>query len=249
MSFRLIIAAFAVSAATIFAGPAMAEEETVSGTVTYLNRSALPPGSVLNVELVDVSRADAPSINMSSRRYSIDRVPFPFELSYDALLIDERYSYAIQAQISQDGKVLYRTTTRFPALTRNAPEQVDVIVDQMSDPSSPGLEGSSWEVNEITGRLLVSDKRPSIRFLADGMVSIDSSCNKFSGPVEISGSSISFSDKMAGTLRACTSPYDAIETAILAVLPQVTGWKYEAGDQLSLTNSAGVTVLRLNRPN
>ena len=224
----------------------MAQEKTVSGIVTYLNRSMLPPGAVLDVQLVDVSLADASSISLSSRRYAIDHVPFPFDLAYDSSLIDERYSYAIQARISLDGKLLYINTTHFPALTRDAPEQVNVVVDLLPQPSGPDLEGSSWEVYEMAGRILVSEKRPSFSFLPDGMVGIDNSCNKFRGPVDVSGSSISFSDKMAGTLRACAPPYDKLEQDMMAIVPQVTGW-VQTADQLALTNEAGVTVLRLNR--
>jgi putative lipoprotein len=244
----LLMIAFVISAAGFLAGPAMAEDETLSGTVTYLNRSMLPPGAVLNVELVDVSLADAPSVRMSSRRYAIDHVPFSFELAYDPSLIDERYSYAIQAQISQDGKVLYRTTKHYPALTRNAPEQVEIVVDLMPEAASLELEGSSWEVSEITGRLLVAEKRPSIQFLPDGRVAIDTGCNKFNGPVVVSGSALRFSDKMAGTLMACAPPYDKLEQDVLAVLPQVTGI-VQSGNQLALTNEAGVTVMRMSRRN
>jgi putative lipoprotein len=244
----LLIIAFVISVTGLFAGPAMAKDETLSGTVTYLNRSMLPPDAVLNVELVDVSLADAPSVRMSSRRYAIDHVPFAFELAYDPFLIDERYSYAIQAQISQNGKVLYRTTKHYPALTRNAPEQVEIVVDLMPEAAGLDLEGSKWEVSEITGRLLVVEKRPSIRFLPDGRVAIDTGCNKFNGPITISGSSIRFSDKMAGTMMACVPPYDKLEQDVLSVLPQVTG-AVQSGDQLSLTNGAGVTLLRMSQCN
>lgn len=248
MRTRFFMIAFVASISGLFAGSAIAKDEILSGTVTYLNRSLLPLGAVLNVELVDVSLADAPSVRMSARRYSIDHVPFTYELVYDSSLIDERYSYAVQAQISLDGDVLYRTTTHFPALTRDAPDQVDVIVDLMPVLTGANLEGSGWDVSEITGRMLVSDKLPSINFLPDGRVAIDTGCNKFNGPVTVSGSSVRFSDKMAGTLMACAPPYDKLEQDVLAVLPQVTGWE-QSGDQLALTNTAGVAVLLMNRRN
>lgn len=248
MRIQLTILAIAVTLASVISGSAMAQDKIVSGTVTYLNRSMLPPGAILDVELVDASRADTSSTRISSRRYAIDHVPFSFELAYDSLLIDERYSYAIQARISVDEKLMYINTTRYPALTRNAPEQVNVVVDLLPKPTSPGLEGSDWDVYEMTGRMLVSEKRPSISFEPDGIVGIDTSCNKFHGPIEVSGSSVRFSDKMAGTMRACASPYDKLEQDILAILPQVTGW-LQSGNQLALTNAAGVTVLRLSRNN
>src|SRR3546814_13421730 len=50
--------------ATVNAGPStpgMAERMIVRGSLTYRERIALPPGSVAEVTLQDVSRADAPS--------------------------------------------------------------------------------------------------------------------------------------------------------------------------------------------
>lgn len=244
MRTQLFLIAFMMSVVAVFTGPAMANDETLSGTVTYLDRRAVPPGAVLSVELVDVSRADAASVRISSRLYLVDHVPFSFDLVYDSSLIEDRLTYAVQAKISLNGKALYRSTTHYPALTRNAPEQVDVVVERMSATASPGLEGS-WEVFEMAGRMLVSEKRPSISFSPDGMVGIDSTCNTYRGPVTISASSISFSDKMAGTLMACAPPYDKLESDMLAILPQVTGW-LRSGDQLALTNESGVSVLRLS---
>lgn len=227
-------------------GLAMAETKTVSGTVTYLDRSLLRPGSVLDVELVDVSLADAPSVLLAARRFAIDKVPFGFDLAYDATLIDDRSIYAIQARISRDGRVIYRSTTRNPVLTGGAPEMIDITLDLMPVPASQGLEGSNWEASELAGRMLVTEKRPSIGFLPEARVAIVGGCNRLSGPVEISGSSIRFSDRMAGTLMACPPPYDRLERDFLEALGQVTGF-VRTGSQLALTNAAGVTVLRLTR--
>ena len=71
--------------------------------MTYLNRNMLPPDAVLDVQLGDVSRADAPSTLLSAQRYGIARVPFPFTLSYDGALIDLRMAdlrmtYGVQAK-------------------------------------------------------------------------------------------------------------------------------------------------------
>lgn len=244
MRTQLFLIAFLTSVVATFTGPAMANDETLSGSVTYLDRRAVPPGAVLSVELVDVSLADAASVRLSSRLYLIDHVPFAFQLHYDPSLIESRMSYAIQAIISLNGKALYRSTTHFPALTRNAPEQVDVVVERMPA-ASPGLEGSKWQVFEMTGRMLISEKRPGISFLPEGRVVIDSTCNSYRGPVTISASSIRFSDKMAGTRMACAPPYDKLESDMMAILPQVTGW-LRSGDRLAMTNEAGVTVLRLS---
>ena len=50
------------------AGTAMAELATIDGEATYRERIALQPGVVLEVELLDISCADAPSERLASIR-------------------------------------------------------------------------------------------------------------------------------------------------------------------------------------
>jgi len=97
---------------------------TLSGTVTYRERMALPVNALISVRLSDISRQDAPAIVIAEQ--TIDAmgksVPIPFALDYDPSRIDERMSYAVRAEIrSADGQLLWTTDTVFPALTRGAP--------------------------------------------------------------------------------------------------------------------------------
>lgn len=103
----------------------------VSGTVTYLQRSALPPQAVVEVQLVDVSRADAPAIVIDSVTFETGgrQVPFPFELTYDPAQIDERFTYAVQARITVDGQLRFISTRSYQVITRGNPNTVEVIVD------------------------------------------------------------------------------------------------------------------------
>ena len=55
----------------------------VSGTATYRERMALPPGAVLEVVLEDVSRADAPAEVIGLARVeNPGNPPFRFEIAY-----------------------------------------------------------------------------------------------------------------------------------------------------------------------
>ncbi|WP_367272350.1 YbaY family lipoprotein [Phreatobacter sp.] len=58
---RWIAAGFAGLALGLNAAAAMAETRTLSGMVIYRERIALPPSAVVEVKLVDISLADAPS--------------------------------------------------------------------------------------------------------------------------------------------------------------------------------------------
>jgi putative lipoprotein len=110
--------------------------QSVTGTVSYLERTALPPNAVILVQLHDVSLADAPakviteqSINLGQRQ-----VPVPFTLTFDPAKIDAQHSYSVSAKITVDGKLSFITDQSYPVLTNGKPSHVDLILKQV--PSS-----------------------------------------------------------------------------------------------------------------
>lgn len=90
------------------------QSQTISGTVSYRERMALPPTAQVQVSLVDVSLADAPSKTIAEATFATDgnNVPLPFKLSYDPAQIEPRHSYALQARITDQGELLFITDTR-----------------------------------------------------------------------------------------------------------------------------------------
>ncbi len=107
---------------------------TVTGTVTYLPRIALPANAVVEVSLVDVSRADAPATTLASQSIITGgrQVPIPFELVYNPEQIEPRFTYAVQARITVDGQLRFINTTQFAVITQGNPSQVEVRVDLAS---------------------------------------------------------------------------------------------------------------------
>jgi putative lipoprotein len=104
----------------------------VSGSVTYLQRSALPDNAEITIELVDISITDAPAQVISSITFNSEgrQVPFTFELPYDPAAIRENRTYAVQASITVEGRVLFRNTTAIQVLTNDSPtENIEIIVD------------------------------------------------------------------------------------------------------------------------
>jgi putative lipoprotein len=102
----------------------------VSGTISYRERIALPPHAVIKVRLVDVSRADAPAIVLGEQVFEAGgrQVPFRFEIPYDATAIDQRMSYAVQARIEQDDRLIFVSDQHYPVITRGSPTTVDLIL-------------------------------------------------------------------------------------------------------------------------
>jgi putative lipoprotein len=102
----------------------------LEGTVTYRTRQALPAGAVVEVRLVDVSRADAPSVT-HARQVLVtggEQVPIPFALTYAPEVIEPGHRYQVQATITIDGRVRFRTTTAHPVLASDAAGPVVITV-------------------------------------------------------------------------------------------------------------------------
>jgi putative lipoprotein len=102
----------------------------VTGTVAYRERIALPPTAVITVQLVDVSRADAPATVIARQALPTAgrQVPFSFSLEYDPATIQTPHTYAVQVRIEDDGKLLFISDTLHAVITRGGPTHVDIIV-------------------------------------------------------------------------------------------------------------------------
>lgn len=106
------------------------QDNVISGTITYRQRAALPTTAVVTVRLVDVSRADAPSSTIVEQRVDTagKQVPFSFEFAYDRTKIIERNRYAVQAEIRDNGRLIYITDTSYPVITQGNPKNVEITV-------------------------------------------------------------------------------------------------------------------------
>jgi putative lipoprotein len=105
------------------------DSRVVTGTVTYRERIALPPETIVQIQLLDVSLMDVSAKLITEQTLTLPhQVPIPFELVYRPLDIDERMTYAVRATISNGDKLLFVTDRSYPVLTRGKPEQVDLVL-------------------------------------------------------------------------------------------------------------------------
>ncbi len=105
----------------------------VSGVVTYRQRIALPPNSVIEIKIQDVSRADAPAITLAQKTITTtgQQVPIPFSLAYNPDKIKANHSYAVQVRILINGKLRWINKSRYSVITQGNPNQVEVVVGQV----------------------------------------------------------------------------------------------------------------------
>lgn len=106
------------------------QDYVVSGTVTYRQRSALPPTAVLTVKIIDVSRQDVSATVIAEQMITTagKQVPIPFDMAYDRSKIQDRNRYAVQAEIRDGGRLLFITDTSYPVITQGNPRSVEITV-------------------------------------------------------------------------------------------------------------------------
>lgn len=90
----------------------------VIGSVTYRERIALSPDSVVTVSLEDISLADRASERVVEQVVATGggQVPFQFALIVDADELDRRHRYAVRATIHDGHGTLMWTTDRVHAV-------------------------------------------------------------------------------------------------------------------------------------
>ena len=102
----------------------------VSGTVAYRERIALDPSAEVVVQLLDVSRMDAPSVTLAEQRIKASgkQPPFAYELQVDAARIDPRMRYAVSARILRGEQLLFINDTQYPVLTQGGGTTVNMVL-------------------------------------------------------------------------------------------------------------------------
>lgn len=110
-------------------------ERVIEGTVTYRERMMLPPDAQLEINLEDVSRADAPATVLATVTQSTATAPpWPFRISYDPATLDSRHRYGLRATVRHNDRLLFTSDTFVDAFAEEAPEILLVRVPGKPDP-------------------------------------------------------------------------------------------------------------------
>lgn len=231
---------------------------TITGTVSYRQRVALPPDAAVDVRLEDVSLQDAPATVIAETVFSTGgkQVPIPFQLQYNPSDILPSHSYNLRANISVKGQVLFRSTASNPVITHGAPTDVAIMLDQAESPppASPGsenksrskatLEDTHWKLGEINGKAVsagAGDKEAYILLQPnEKRLSGSAGCNRLIGTYQVKGDAIHFNP--AGmTMMMCPDPVMKQERALVDALQATTSYRIE-GSQLELLDGDRVAA-------
>lgn len=110
--------------------PEKQDPGVVSGTVTYLERAALPANAVIEVKLKDMSRGDAPATVIAEQKITAGgkQVPIPFELKFDPAKTDAKHRYSVSARITVDGALRFVSDQSYPVVTQRNPTNVEMLL-------------------------------------------------------------------------------------------------------------------------
>ncbi|NOG71315.1 YbaY family lipoprotein [Roseicella sp. DB1501] len=244
----ILILAAGLGLAPGLAPGAGAQTAALRGSATYLERMALPPGAVLEVALLDISRADAAAEAIATVRIPITgSVPVGFVLPYDPARILPRHRYALRATISLEGQTLFRTGGT-QAVTLPGPDApVELRLRRAAGgEAAPGLVGPDWVVAEIEGRPVPPQPAARLHFTAEGRVAGIAGCNRIAGGYRLAGQSITF-DGLASTMMACLPPLGEQEERFKHALGAVRRWRPDPAGPL-LLDAGNRVLIRLARP-
>lgn len=252
---RSISSLIAVSLSVVLAagcGKDKRETAYVTGTVTYLQRMALPPDAEVHVTLEDISRTDAPA-----RAIAADTVmaggqqpPIAFVIPYDPAMISEERTYSIHAEIRMEGERRFISTQSYPVLTRGAGSDAEIVVMALKTehPDDSPLVGTYWKLIELRGNAVVPGTRrdPHITFLSENhRIAATGGCNQMTGGYVTLDDELQFTP-LASTRIMCPD-VAAQEATLVAALAATARYRIE-GPTLELLDASGAAVARLLAP-
>jgi heat shock protein HslJ len=115
--------------------------------------------------------------------------------------------------------------------------------DSKSMDENQSLAGTSWWVEDISGRGVIDMTHTTIEFDADGRVSGDTGCNRYFGSVEFTGPEISFGP-LAGTRKACAASLMDQEMNFFKAMEKISQWEVAETGLLHLMDEQSTTLLR-----
>lgn len=135
----------------------------ITGNVIYLDRSALDPNAVIEVDLYQ-TLAGGPDTIIASQSINAEgrQVPIPFEIQFDPAQIDTTQTYLVGARIVVNGEPVFASQAAVPVITNGAPTQsIEVLV-------SPVLTGTAG--GTLTGNVFYVER---IALQPDALISVE----------------------------------------------------------------------------
>lgn len=184
----------------------------IKGQVSYREKIALPPGSILTVTLEDVSKMDAASTKITTKSKVLKKQPpYRFQLPYDKTKIKDKFRYNIRAKIENNGRLLFTSTEHLDPFSDS--ESLTIILSKvnanrtqaLASSHSVPVAGTQWKLIELQGKPVEDEPSWQPYWVIDDtqkMLSGFAGCNHFSGSYKLTKETIYFS-QIALTKKMC----------------------------------------------
>ncbi|TIL44002.1 YbaY family lipoprotein [Mesorhizobium sp.] len=225
----------------------VAAEKTLKGEVMYRERIALPPKAVLSVQLADVSLADATAAVIGERKVApAGQVPIKFEISFVPQVIRPHMTYALQARITVDDRLLFISDMRHQVdPLSDAPQTIMLkMVTSSEQPASAPVVGQIWLIEYIDGVGVIAEPQATFRIDEAGKAGGSGPCNAYFATAKVDGSTIAISD-IGSTFKACAPETMAEEKALFEALAKAASYHVDAG-KLIIVDKDDRVILRFN---
>jgi len=238
-----------VAGVALLSGEASAAPVTLRGEVVYRERMALPRGVRVEVQLVDISLADAPARVLATAQVGkFAGSPIPFTLRVDSRRLGRGRRYALQARISDNrGKLMFINDTVHAWTPGDAgPFTIQVVrAGAAGKPRAPAEPWGRWVAEDILGGGVAERVQSVLEIAPDGRVSGHGGCNGMGGSARVKGKRIVFS-RMASTMMACPPAQMNQERRFHEALGLVRGFRVEDEPRkLLLLDGSNRVVMRL----
>ncbi len=102
----------------------------IAGSVVYRQRIGLPPGSVVEVSIVDVTPGEADGVVLGRTEIATrgQQVPLPFHVQYDANAVEPGHRYQAQVRVTAAGRLRWVNDMAVPVLSGGPTDRVVVVV-------------------------------------------------------------------------------------------------------------------------
>lgn len=211
-----------------------ADVTRVSGTVIHLELE----GGVFVIRGEDGTTYEPTNL---PEGYRIDGVPVEAELLVrgDAASIRMVGPVADIVRLRRTGGAPAGSDTAPNASAPSGSPPAEIRVEMSGLPAS--LAGSTWKLTDLGGKPALADVDATLSFGEDAMVAGRGSCNRYSGPVDVSGDSISFG-ALASTRMACPDAVNRQEDRFFAALSDAYRWEIVNSDLLIFRGGSGAPL-------
>lgn len=236
---------------------------TIKGSVSYLQRMALPPHAYLVVQLVDVTKADGPFPVVAEKSAEASgAVPINFDLPVRNNTLKANHKYALQARISVGDVLWFVSDKRTPINVAHKNARYEIILGTVSQSAAtkevPAVViGKEWHIEDIFNKGIIDNSRMTITIEANNdkkeptslpklRVTGSGGCNRYSTSVVIDEQkkTIDFAPP-AMTFMACAEALSQQENRFIEMLEKTKSYNFDDVGRLILKDSDGNYIARL----